>query len=95
MYIYIYMIIMIIVIMKMIIIVILIVITMYNAYTSAQLPPPFWPEQEAPERAGDPAKRVARKKSRLRLTFSPQQANTKHTLNKHTISDNNQDQINN
>ena len=32
------------------------------AHTCVLLPPPFWREQDAPERAGDPAKRVARKK---------------------------------
>ena len=32
-----------------------------RARTSVLSPPPFWPEQDAPERAGDPAKRVARK----------------------------------
>ena len=43
-----------------------------RAHTSVSLPRPFWPEQDAPERAGDPAKRVARKeRSCLRLTFSP------------------------
>ena len=29
------------------------------------------PSNDTPERAGDPAKRVARKKNRLRLTLSP------------------------
>ena len=35
-----------------------------RAHTSVLLPPPSWPEQDAPERAGEPA-------SRLRLMFSP------------------------
>ena len=45
--------------------------------TSGRIPacschPPFWPEQDTLERAGDPAKRVGRKKNRLRLTLSPE-----------------------
>ena len=38
---------------------------------TVQLPPPLWPEQDAPERAGDPAKRVAHKTKRLLSTISP------------------------
>ena len=44
---------------------------METGCTSVLLPPPFRPEQDVPERAGDPAKRVARKKKPSALAVLP------------------------
>ena len=44
---------------------------MGTAPTGVLLPPPFWPEQDAPERASDPAKRVARKNKPSALDVLP------------------------
>ena len=42
-----------------------------RAHTSVLLPPPFWPEQDASEQAGEPAKRVAREKIPSALDVLP------------------------
>ena len=43
-----------------------------RAHTSVLLPPPVWPEQDAPGRAGDVAKRVACEKKPSALGVLPQ-----------------------